>query len=358
MRKVFILLLFLVPTVLYSQQDANNYVEKPQRKVYLWDVTLSMKGAGGCPNIWQDVKENLIKDIKSITDPKTEIVLLPFQHRIIEKKSDYATAEGKQNLIQYVRDFDLPKLWIGDASTGHEAKPGEKGKTTMTKLYAPLQECLETVITVDKTDILVFFTDGLSDFPEDGAKFERFVCEDWCSGVAEEKDIYAYYLMLTSKATNTRTCGCPPRFKKIDPTEKPDLSTVTLTPASKVCYNVKDDYGKDIVVKFDTKSSTPMEAGFVIHVENDSVSPYFDINQDVVLDPVHNTISIHPKLKMTSEEMRSHIFENAENKDSLYLSYTTGKGMDEKYDRVIIRDVKTEIEMVGTDERTLKLEWK
>lgn len=357
MRKVFILLLFLVPAVLFAQQDANN-VDKPQRKVYLWDVTLSMKGAGGCPNIWNDVKESLIKNIKSITDPRTEIVLLPFQHRIIDKKSDYATAEGKQNLIQYVKDFDLPKLWIGDAATGHEAKPGEKGRTTMTKLYAPLQECLETVITVDKTDVLVFFTDGLSDFPEDGAEFEKFVCEDWCTGVAKEKDIYAFYLMLTSKATNTGLCGCP-RFKTINPTENPDLSTVTLTPSDKaVNYNVKDDYGKDIVVTFDTRSSTPMNEGFVIHVENDPENPYFGINQDVVLDPAHNTISICPKLKMTSEEMRKHVYENPANKDSLYLSFTAGKGMDEKFDRVIITDVKTKIVVIGTAERTLELEWK
>lgn len=354
MKKLLLILLFLVPVMLTAQQSD---ADKPQRKVYLWDVTLSMKGAGGCPNIWEDVKENIIKDIKNITDPKMEVVILPFQHRIIDKKSDYATAEGKQRLIDFVKGYDLPKMWIGDALTGHEAKEGEKGKTTMTKLYAPLQECLETVITKDKTDVLVFLTDGLSDFPEDGAAFEKFVCEEWCEGVAEEKDIYAFYLMLTSKATNKRLCWCR-SWTLIPPGDKTDITTLTLTPAKKVCYNVKDDYGREIVVKFDTKSSTPMESGFVIHVENAEENPYFEINQDAVLDPVNNTISIRPELKMTSEEMRNHVYENPNNKDSLYLTFTAGEGMVEKYNKVTVRDIKTEIEIVGTDERTLKLEWK
>lgn len=362
MKKVLILLAVLLVGSSFQfvkAQDSNFVVDKPQRKVFLWDVTLSMKGAGGCPNIWNEVKENLIKEIKSVTDPKMEIVVLPFQHRIIDKKSEYATAEGKLRLIQFVNDFELPRMWIGDAKTGHEENGG-KGKTTMTKLYAPLKESLETVISSDKTDILVFLTDGLSDFSDDAAAFEKFVCEEWCTDVAEEKDIYAFYLMLTPKAINDKLndCKCG-RFKIIKPgTTIPGLSTVTLTPASKVCYNVKDDFGKDIVVKFDTKSSTPMEAGFKIHVENDSENPYFEINEDVDLDPVRNTISIRPRLKMTREEMRSYILEKDENKDVLFLSFSVGKGMEEKYDRVIVTTIKTEVEMVGTDERTLKMEWK
>lgn len=357
MKNSFLILLLLIPAILTAQPSVSDVPEKLQRKVFLWDVTLSMKGAGGCPNIWEEVKDNLIKEIKSVTDPKTEIVILPFQHRIIEKKAEYATAEGKQKLVQFVKDFDLPKLWIGDASSGHEANEGEKGKTTMTKLYAPLQECLNTVISNDKIDILVILTDGISDFPEDGAAFEKFVCEEWCHNVAIEKDIYAFYLMLTQKATNTRLCACS-RFRPINTSNEIVISTINLIPASKVCYNVKDDYGKDIVVKFDTKSSTALEAGFVIHVENDTMNPYFNINQDALLDPIHNTIIIHPELKMGTEEMRRHIFETENNKDSLFLRFTPGEGMEEKYDRVIIRDAKTEVELIGTDERTLKLEWK
>lgn len=360
MKKTLLLMLFIVPAMLFAQQNADNGFDKPQRKVYLWDVTLSMKGAGGCPNIWNDVKEGLIKDIKSVTDPQMEIVILPFQHRILEKVSDYATAEGKQRLVDFVKNYDLPKMWNGSASNGSEAADG-RGKTTMTKLYAPLRECLETVITSDKIDILVFFTDGRSDFPDDGNAFENFVRDEWCQ-IAVEKDIYAYYVMLTPQAANANLkADCDGnRFIPVDP--KPnggyDISTVFLTPAKEVCYNVKDDYGKDIVVKFSDKSSVPIEQGFVIHVESDPENPYFNINQDVVLDSEHKTISIRPELKMTSEEMRNHVFELEGNKDCLYLSFALGEGMDKKYNMVNVSNGKTRVELVGTDERTLKLEWK
>lgn len=360
MRRTIFILFILFPMMLVAQNNTNYFEDKPQRKVFLWDVTLSMKGAGGCPNIWNEVKEKLIKEIKSVTDPKIEIVVLPFQHRIIDKKSEYATAEGKQRLIQFVNDFKLPRMWVGDAQTGHEETEG-KSKTTMTKLYAPLNESLETVISSDKTDILVILTDGLSDFSEDAAAFEKIICEEWCTKIANEKDIYAFYLMLTPKANNDKLkdCECD-RFVVVEPGPTiPAPFIVTLTPSSnEICYNVKDDYGKDIVVKFDTKSSTPMKAGFMIHVESDSENPYFVINQDVDLDTVHNTINIRPQMKMTPEEMRKHIFEKDGNKDFVNLSFAVGEGIVGKYDRVILTANKKEIEIVGTDERTLKLEWK
>ena len=52
---------------------------KDVRQTYLWDVTLSMKGYNGAPDIYSKVVEVMVKDIQSITNERTEIVVIPFQ---------------------------------------------------------------------------------------------------------------------------------------------------------------------------------------------------------------------------------------------------------------------------------------
>ena len=53
---------------------------KDIRQTYLWDVTLSMKGFGGAPDIYDAVVDVMIKDIESISNERTEIVVVPFQN--------------------------------------------------------------------------------------------------------------------------------------------------------------------------------------------------------------------------------------------------------------------------------------
>lgn len=85
--------MLIFSVVLLSAQNVDK--AKKERRIYLWDVTMSMQGYGRCNNIWNDVKTKLIKDIDGIMDPETEIILLPFQHKIIDSITVTATAAGK-----------------------------------------------------------------------------------------------------------------------------------------------------------------------------------------------------------------------------------------------------------------------
>ena len=70
---------------------------KDVRQTYLWDVTLSMKGYNGAPDIYDQVVDVMIKDIRSITDERTEIVVVPFQDtKYCEVWRESATPEGKE----------------------------------------------------------------------------------------------------------------------------------------------------------------------------------------------------------------------------------------------------------------------
>ena len=67
---------YLMVTVSLAQQSRF----KNERRIYLWDVTQSMKGyQGKTPNIFDDVVDALEKDINSVKDEQTDIWVLPFQ---------------------------------------------------------------------------------------------------------------------------------------------------------------------------------------------------------------------------------------------------------------------------------------
>jgi hypothetical protein len=124
--------------------------------IYLWDVTLSMQGKSkGCPDIWDEVKTAICNDIKRMNDESTEVIILPFQHRAIVESmvKDKATFQGKQRLIEYIKGYELPKLWLGSASNGSESKDGN---TTMTAIYQPFKYCMDSLLHKDKKNIIEF----------------------------------------------------------------------------------------------------------------------------------------------------------------------------------------------------------
>ena len=154
MRKTTLLLFLSLLSLCIYAQDTTKLV----RRTYLWDVTLSMMGVGGTPNIWKTVQKALVDEIKQINEESTEIVIIPFQHKAISSdvKREMATPEGKERLIKFVSEYKLPKLWVGSATSGHEVSSAsdKKGTTTMTKLYEPLKYCIDNILKPDKVNIL------------------------------------------------------------------------------------------------------------------------------------------------------------------------------------------------------------
>ena len=79
---------------------------KDIRMTYLWDVTLSMKGYNGSPNIYDKVVTAMIKDIESITNERTEIVVVPFQNsKYCDVWKEFATPQGKANLKSKIKAY-------------------------------------------------------------------------------------------------------------------------------------------------------------------------------------------------------------------------------------------------------------
>jgi len=98
MKSIREIILVLVITCFFLQDAAAQ--SKTQRRIYLWDVTLSMKGYKGLtPDIYEDVVRFLKREITSLTDEFTEIIVLPFQEDVLEHWVVNATELGKKEIV-------------------------------------------------------------------------------------------------------------------------------------------------------------------------------------------------------------------------------------------------------------------
>ena len=338
MKRPLLTLVALLGFTLAFAQSGN---VKDVRQTYLWDVTLSMQGkAPGAPDIWEQVKEAIINDIQLISDDRTEIVVIPFQHKALVEWREPATAAGKAKLIAKIKGYKIPLFDFGGR------------KTTMTCLYEPLQYVVDKVLTTDKVDILKLMTDGIPD--EHQAEYEALLGR-WCQ-IAKQKDAYGFYIMLTSQAAAGKTVLekiDPCRFGVVDVSEleNTQVSTVLLTAQQTIAFNVREDYGKDITIKFAHNGSTEFQEGYMVHVYTYENS-YIQIDQMVELRRDY-TVTVKAQYLMSQSEMMSTL--SREENEKVFVASEPGDGMDQfPFAMTQMMDTPTAVEMINKPEKTVK----
>lgn len=338
MKKPFLFIIFLFTHILAYAQSGN---VKDIRQTYLWDVTLSMQGkAPGAPNIWEQVKEAIIADIQQINDDRAEIVVIPFQHKALEEWREYATATGKTKLIGRIKEYKIPLFKFGDRMT------------TMTCLYEPLQYVVDKVLTPDKVDILKLMTDGI---PDEHEREYRQLLARWCE-ISKAKDAYGFYIMLTDQARGGHIVLKeinPCRFDAIDVAELggTNVSFLMLTPQQNIAFNVREDYGKEITIKYAHNGSGNLPAGYKVHVYSYENS-YIHVDQVATLNPDY-TLTVKVRYLMSQEEMMRSL--SVEENEKLFLYSEPAEGMDLlPFAMTRILDAPTSVEMINMPEKTVK----
>ena len=314
---------------------------KDVRQTYLWDVTLSMQGkAPGAPDIWEQVKDAIIKDIQQISDDRTEIVVIPFQHKALDEWRAPATAAGKTSLIAKIKGYKIPLHSFN-------------GKmTTMTCLYEPLQYVVDKVLSPDKVDILKLMTDGIPD--EHQSEYEALLGR-WCQ-IAKEKDAYGFYIMLTSQAVAGQTVLQqidPCRFDAIDVADLngTNVSLLMLTPQQNIAMNVREDYGKDLTIKFAHNGSGKIQPGYKVHVYSEE-NEYLRVDQVVELKEDY-TVTVKAEYLMSQTKMMSTL--PIDENERAFLHAEPADGMDElPYAMTRILDTPTSVEMINKPEKNVK----
>ncbi|SFI85315.1 vWA domain-containing protein [Myroides guanonis] len=164
-------------TLLCFQQIIYSQVSKPEKRIYLIDVTASMEGKGivNTPDIFNEVKENLQKTVELIQDKSTEVVFIPFTSKPHTRKS--FTIERLNEIKEYISKLKV-----------------EKGDTNIVDAW---REGVEE-IDPSKVNYLFLLTDGLHNTgPEKEQLFEYF--KNW-SDFSFNKYYFAFYVMLTPYA--------------------------------------------------------------------------------------------------------------------------------------------------------------
>ena len=196
-----------------GQSESGKIIPKKERRIFLWDVTISMVGAtehtgegivkgtkrsnpdfnyaqSNYPNynaskdIFDKTRQTLINLIDGIRTESTEIIVLPFRNKIVGPYKSDATAKGKANLKKYIMEWN--DLQVGGTYTG-----------------SCLQEAL-SYFTPDRRNHVILLTDGEPSLDVEGAKLLR-ILDNW-NGDKETEGIgdRLTYVMLTDEAVNKK----------------------------------------------------------------------------------------------------------------------------------------------------------
>lgn len=323
---MFLLLgVLLFPEVLLAQQV------KDVRLTYLWDVTLSMKGYNGSPDIYEKVVNAMAKDIESVTNDRTEIVVVPFQDsEMLEEWRYPATSEGKSALIKKIKDY-------------------KNDKVTNTNISAPILYSIDKIFSIDRIDVMKLMTDG--DDNVDKKKLEN-VLNSWCE-IAQSKDVFGYYIMLTDAARKGEVLIREKEICRFETVQGIDIDAIiSLTPQKSVAHNLRDGFENDVVVKFTPNDGAGrVPGGFKVLVRSED-NPY--VNVDAVVELGDDfTIRFKPEFKMTQDELKDSL--PVDYNEAISLKFVPAVGMDKSpYSLIRILDVPVKMLLVNKPEKTMR----
>jgi len=178
MKKIiFSTLLLLIVSIAFSQQN----IFKETKNIYLLDVTLSMFGYNNSPDIFDDVRAELVSSINAIQDPKTEIVVVIFQDEILETWSAYADQKGKKKIIKNLESISKDKLGV-----------------TRTNIYDAWKKGRE-LVNSKKLNVIYLLTDGIQNSEKTSREDLYREVENW-RDFSAGKDYYAFLVELVENA--------------------------------------------------------------------------------------------------------------------------------------------------------------
>ena len=178
---VCVLILGFFTQSLSSQN--NRFNEK--KYIFLLDITKSMFGCCGSPDIFDEVRSHLITAIENINDPQTEIVLSTYQQKIISTWSIKATPQGKKELIDNLKKINAKNV------------PGQE-----TNILGAWNEA-KRHLDKDKINIAFILTDGEHNDP--GVPIQKFYEEipRW-KEISSKQQAYIFIVELTDLAIDQK----------------------------------------------------------------------------------------------------------------------------------------------------------
>lgn len=350
------LLSCLFPVIVKAQETTD-----PQCYVYLWDVTLSMRGPkhGGIEDIWESTKTWLIDEIEAKEiSPNDTIVVCPFQECIISGKEGrkrignkvvprpFVTFDTKQP-ISYDSPWKYPVTKNGKRELINKIKTFIQPYHGLTNLYGPLKEVKRNYVdTLKYTTTIYMLTDGRDDFNTDpDSSFIREVNEKW-----SPKDPLLIYIRLTKSAVNIK-----PRPGTPVDTISPPNRYMEVSITSSGSYNFKNAAERNKYTQ--TFNVTQIQKNYKLP-QGIKVRVFSDNNPFVKIDDVCEVVDgkIEVKLNYDQDAVDANIFKDCL-LDMNFEIVTKALNCEDGYTYQITKSNKSckSLRLVNEIQRTLKI---
>jgi hypothetical protein len=323
-KYLLIVIAFLVTVSANSQQQESRF--KDTRNIYLLDVTLSMWGKSpGAKNIFNEVRSELINVINATANERTEIVVVPFQDRIIDTWEFKATKNGKEKIIEKLNAINAENVPKQNTNI-HGA--WQKGKN---------------LINPSKLNVVFLLTDGEHSVKHTSKETLYREVSDW-SKFASKNDYYAFLVELTDQAKDEKLRQVVQRTEHAQIIQGIEFFVLSIE-EDKPIVNTHDQLSFKINLIGDRISNIPEDFSYTLFLND----PNFKIINNrpkrltvngsrVELEPIHPIKELQDKLEQESQI-------------KFYIEYDEQKYPQVKIlNKTIICTVKNNKEMVLTIE--------
>lgn len=342
-KYLFILLLsgFIFPC---TAQTPDAHID---RRIYLWDVTMSMQGYDSHAennydpdiDVWDKVVTFLKRDIDDISDPYAKLILLPFQEDILDYWEVKATDQGKDELK---RKIDESKKRFQNI--------------TYTNIVRPFSCAKEKYVDPKCRNLVILITDGHHSEKFGGKKPWLDLLSSW-EKYADENGAYLIYCMVGKAAQDNEIVNIVDNKGHSDLVLLSDRipKFIDLYPTKSVNFNIKDDHETGVYIEFDkSKRAIALARGIRVAVKS-SADAKIAIEQTAEIED--NKILL--KLPYSWTELKSILNEEEKIHIPLILEIQNQYEIQQKHgQKIFLRRNTVDLVLINKIEKILKIKIK
>jgi hypothetical protein len=287
-------------------------------------------------DIYDDVVKFLEQEINGISDESTEIIVCPFQEKILKTWKKKADAGGKESIINDIKNFN-------------SSKTTDDRPCSWTNIVGPIQDVQANVIACDKHNLLVLLTDGKQSEDFGGSKALVRLIKNW-GEYADKNCAYALYVMLTEEAIDKDVIEAIEQEKNIDLViaEPGQMELIDLQPAELIKVNIKDDSMANIALTYKQGIKLPDNIKVQV-VAEDSV---LNVNQVVTVQD--RKIAFELKYIKPNSELKTELAEVT--RLPLHITLINKEEVQKTAGKIVyLTKEDLQLELINKPEKTLKI---
>ncbi|MEO6683257.1 MAG: vWA domain-containing protein [Ginsengibacter sp.] len=317
---IWFLLIILSAKNIFAQQQRVD----EKKYIFLLDITKSMFGCCGSPDIFEKVRTHLINAIENISDPNAEIVLSTYQQKIIDTWKVKASAEGKRNLINNLKKISNKNV------------PGQE-----TNILGAWNEATSHLDN-KKINIVFILTDGEHNDPN--VPIQKFYDEipRW-KNVSSYQQAYMFIVELTDLAIDNKVREIVAKTKDVQIINGIEFFILEIKEQSPI-LNTEDDLVFTFGLKKDNWNPKFNDLPFLLDIKSD----YFELDKkEIRFSELPLKIRLVPKkpLNKLKEELEPITYVNVE------ANYPS-----EKFPQIKLLNNSISVQVNNRKEKVLKIE--